>query len=412
MTKRELLYISPVVPYPTGNGISMRAYRHINALSSLYSIHLLVVGSPAESWKAFGSVSEICRQVAYLPVIPGKDFMMILRWKMSRLLLGWRGATPFDWFSATSRRLREAVRLVSNEKFDVVHAFRLFTTPYADLFWEKGLAKSRQVDLDDIESETRMRLSELYRRNGDRRMARQLAHEARIYERIEGRSLAGYRRVFVCSPLDRDRVAHKYPGTGVEVLPNVVAIPERREKTRRSSRFVFLFVGSFGYYPNEDGVVFLVERVLPLLRKKSRAPLAIKVVGGNMNAKLAGRLASIPEVELTGRIEDIASCYEDSDAAVIPIRAGGGTRIKALEAFAHRLPVVSTSIGVEGLPVEHESHVLTGDSEEVFAEQCHRIMTDGPLRRLMIELAYSLVRSSFHAGVAREVLCGSTASIG
>ena len=412
MSKPELLYISPVVPYPTGNGISMRAYHHIVALSSRYSVRLLVAGSRAESWQVFGPVSGICREVAYLPILPGRDFMMILRWKMSRLLFGWRGATPFDWYSATSRRLRQAVRLFSRRKFDVVHAFRLFTTPYADLFWEEGLAKSRQMDLDDIESETRMRLSDLYRRNGNRHMASQVASEARFYERIESRTLAGYHRVFVCSPLDRDRVGRKYPGTRVEVLPNVIALPERGKKPRRSSLFVFLFVGSLGYYPNADGVLFFIDRVLPLLRKKSRAPFAVRVVGGDMDAKLAARLAAIPEVELTGWVEDIESCYENSDAAIIPIRAGGGTRIKALEAFAHGLPVVSTPMGVEGLPVEHERDVLTGDSEEEFAEQCHRIMIDGQLRRLLIERASSLVQSSFHPGAAREVLCGGSASAG
>ena len=138
----------------------------------------------------------------------------------------------------------------------------------------------------------------------------------------------------------------------------------RKEKNTPGSPFTFIFVGSLGYYPNADGILFFADRVLPLLRAKSPLPFVVRVVGKGLSAKQSARLAAIPEVEIAGWVEDVSSCYKGSDAAIIPIRAGGGTRIKALEAFAHGVPVVSTSLGLEGLPVEDETHVLVGDSED------------------------------------------------
>jgi imidazole glycerol phosphate synthase subunit HisF len=126
-----------------------------------------------------------------------------------------------------------------------------------------------------------------------------------------------------------------------------------------------------------------------------------------MNApkRFAYYLSKFPEVDLIGPVVDTGAIYEYADAVVIPIRAGGGTRIKALEAFAYRKPVISTSIGVEGIPVNHEQHILIGDTAEDFAGQCVRIMFDSSIAKNLVENSFYLVQSSYTLEVIRERLC-------
>jgi len=104
-------------------------------------------------------------------------------------------------------------------------------------------------------------------------------------------------------------------------------------------------------------------------------------------------------------VVDTGPIYEYSDAVVIPIRAGGGTRIKALEAFAYRKPVISTSVGVEGIAANHEQHILIGDTAEDFARQCVRVMRDSSIGKNLVENSFSLVQSSYNFEVIKERLC-------
>ena len=87
--------------------------------------------------------------------------------------------------------------------------------------------------------------------------------------------------------------------------------------------------------------------------------------------------------------------YERSDAVIIPLRAGGGTRIKALEAFSYQKPVISTSIGMEGIRAQNESHVLIGDTASQFAFQCLRLMKNHPLRKKLADNSFTLVRELY-----------------
>src|SRR5205814_10238117 len=99
--------------------------------------------------------------------------------------------------------------------------------------------------------------------------------------------------------------------------------------------------------------------------------------------------------QLERPVPDAAPCYRAADAIVVPVRAGGGTRIKVLEAFSYRRPVVSTSIGIEGIDAHDAEHVLLADTADVFAEQCVRLMRDAALAERLTEDALSLVKRAY-----------------
>ena len=336
----RLLYVSPVLPSLTGNGLAMRAGSVLRALARHHSVHLHV-----------------------LPVYARWDDALVP--ELASLCAG----------------VTEGVAIEPPAALDVLHVFRLAALPFA----RQCAAAERHVDLDDIEPETYRRLAELHRLNGDAAGADAMDAEAVRYEPLLEEVLAGWDRLYVCSERDRARL-------GVDtarVLPNVVETAPRPE--RRDGSFTFLFVGNLDYYPNGDAVRWFAREVLPALQRRASAPFQV-LVAGNGEAP--------PELAHAGAVRDLGPCYAAADAAIVPLRAGGGTRIKILEAFAHGVPVVSTPVGAEGLEAGDGEHLLLGENAEAFARRCAELMASPELRRSLAERALRLVRDSYSIDAA------------
>ena len=131
-------------------------------------------------------------------------------------------------------------------------------------------------------------------------------------------------------------------GQNIQVLPNVIRLSSGPHPAKNSGPFTLLFVGNLAYYPNEDAVVYFLEHVLPCLRQRAKHPFCLTVIGSGQSRRLR-HYRQIPEYRYLGYVSELAPYYEQADAVVVPLRAGGGTRIKVLEAFSFKRPVVSTS---------------------------------------------------------------------
>jgi glycosyltransferase involved in cell wall biosynthesis len=158
-----------------------------------------------------------------------------------------------------------------------------------------------------------------------------------------------------------------------------------------------------GYYPNTDALLIFAEQIIPILRKKSRQQWHLRVVGTPPQKKWIRRLKHYPEIKFSGFIKDLNPEYEAADIVVTPIRGGGGTRIKILEAFAHGVPVVSTSKGVEGLDAENGVHLFIEDDPGLFADACIRLMNDNLIRNEISHRAFNLVASKYSPEVINRI---------
>lgn len=392
----RLLFISPVVPQPSGNGLSMRAYHVLRALTYKYSVHLLIIpnyrGTPPHK-----ELTQICRSVTYLPLTFSEELTTAIGLFVSKAIRKiWKrySAKPVETLFKRQRRKKIAVRLFKGFHFDRIHVFRLYMAPYAHLFRDWNFYGSAQLDMDDIESLTRRRLSRLFAVNGDDDNAAIFEAEAKCYEEMERHEIPRFDRVFVCSAHDRDMLYHS-GYKEIEVLQNIISIPQGADPSSPEKPFVFLFVGSMGYYPNRDAILYFCDRILPLIQRETTIALSVSIVGRGLSGKDTAKLDRIKEVRLAGYVPDIGTVYREAGCAILPIRAGGGTRLKALEAFAFRKPVVSTSLGMEGIEVKHEKEVLIADTPELFAKNCVRIMTDAKLRRSLAQNAFAFV-NRFH----------------
>ncbi|MEO3749483.1 glycosyltransferase family 4 protein [Streptomyces sp. B6B3] len=174
------------------------------------------------------------------------------------------------------------------------------------------------------------------------------------------------------------------------VVPNTYPVPAPGPP-RADGGATILFQGSFDWAPNADGAAWLTGEVLPLIR--DRVPEARVVLAGESTPDVAA-LAG-PHVEVTGAVPSMTPRLRAADLVVVPLRVGSGTRIKILEAFAHGVPVVSTTIGAEGLDAVPGEHLAVADTADGLARHCADLLTD-PARRTTMAAAASRLHAGRH----------------
>jgi glycosyltransferase involved in cell wall biosynthesis len=366
----------------------LRAGALLEALANHYDVYLLVVHLYGDrSATAERLMARCCRAFATVEPEAGR------RGLLQRFGGLFRQRMP-DLSRLSSRSLLLA-RPFEGVDFDTVHVFRLFMAQFAVPFLRSRPRPRLHLDLDDVESETRSRLAALYRLNGDSDAAQREEMEWRAFATLEKRLLPTFDRVYVCSERDRQKLVERYRCRSVRVAPNAVRLPEREPTTTAAERpFTFLFVGTFGYYPNDDAAGFFCREVLPLLRETARGPFRVNVVGRGGGREVQ-RLGSWPEVTVIGEVPDVAIYYRASDAVIVPVRSGGGTRIKVLEAFSFERPVVATTIGIEGIDAGDGAHAVIADTPAEFAAGCVRLMRNAGLAATLTTNAFELVRERY-----------------
>lgn len=403
---RDLLFVSPVFPAAGGNGAAMRCHAFLRVLAADYRVHLLVVNAPPAP-AAVAAVAERCAAVACAPIGLWRRRGEWLRGHAARLgpLYARWAPEPREWSRA--RRAQVAYPFAVHA-FDCAHVFRLYAVPVLDGLAAHASWRRTQLDLDELESSTRTQLARLAVATGDRALAALVGVEARQYAALEQTHLRRFDRVFVSSAVERDRVVAAGAHTAPEVAPNVVALPPdgpllARTEVTRAGPLSCLFVGTLGYAPNADAVAQFAEQVLPRLRARGVA-VRFDVVGAGLPARLVRALSARDDVRLLGFVPDLAPTYRDADVVVVPVRAGGGTRIKILEAFAHGRPVVTTPVGLEGVAAEHEREVLVAELADGFAAACERLARDRDLAAGLGTRARELVRRAHSDEVLRRAL--------
>lgn len=197
--------------------------------------------------------------------------------------------------------------------------------------------------------------------------------------------------VVVCSELD----ARRSRCPNAVVIPNGAEPPSVLRSDRRSLRGSVpsvLFVGALDYEPNTEAVQWFLREVWPTVR--SGRPDAVVRIVGRGGAAL-GRSTDGPGVELVGQVPDLQAELDRADVAVIPIRVGAGTRLKVVEALANRLPMVSTTVGCEGIDVVDGASALIADEAAGFAGSVLRLMADGGLRQRVAATGADLFERSY-----------------
>ncbi len=226
--------------------------------------------------------------------------------------------------------------------------------------------------------------------------------EWRKMETAERRYLRLADRVLTVSETDRDTFASFVEREKLSVIPTGVDVdyfqPMPVEETANS----LVFIGSMDWLPNEDAIFYFVDEILPLIKQQC-SQVSLEVVGRNPSRKLQALAEQEKSMRLTGWVEDIRPFVARGSVCIVPLRIGGGTRLKIFEAMAMSKAVVSTSVGAEGLPVQAGENILLADTPNDFANCVLSLLGDPNQRRRLATSARSLVQEKYSwPGVAEN----------
>ena len=292
---------------------------------------------------------------------------------------------------------------IAGRRFDAVHVARLYMAPLA----HGALTRAGQwsgvrklLDLDDDEGETLRRIGAQHMTHGRAALGLVAAREAKQFDRLEATMAPQFDRLLVCSKNDAATLQARHRNTKVTMVPNALR-PPRQAKYRSADRL--LFVGTLGYSPNTDAGIFLATEILPRVTAAVGRPVELLLVGADPPNELAA-LAVSHRVTVAGQPKNLGALYAAGGIAVLPIFAGGGTRIKAIEAFAHHCPLVSTSVGVEGLDIVDGTHAILAENADDLAASCVRILQSPALGATLTDAGSELYHRCYAFNVVAETI--------
>ena len=393
--RKTVLWLTYGLPWPTDRGGAIRYFNLIRQVAERYRVLLFAVLESADEARHVPKLASLCDRVEWAVMRAGSAT------ERARDLLGHllRGRPLATW-AYCSRSLETKLRaLVGSGAVDILQIEHSFLAPFRDAVPDGSLCRTI-LSFHNL-GETQYR-SMLGMQSGALAKLGFLV-KAILMRGWEARHAARFDRCLAVSEIEAQRLRAVVPGTAVSLVPNGVDTAALRPLPEAAASKRLIFVGHLRYPPNVDAVRFLANRILPALR--ARIPEARLTVVGDGVPGVLGEFAGRNDIELVGRVPCPLPYYQDAHVAVVPLRAGGGTRLKILEAMALGRPVVSTSLGCEGLAVEHGKHLLIADRADDFAAAVARLLSDRALATRLTLQARALVEKDYDwTGIADRLL--------
>ncbi len=383
------LVISPQSIVAPKTGSELRNYHLARQLSTFLEVTYLCFGPPEESTAGEQGIRILS--------VPRPD-----TYTFGRLLRGLLGRHPVSVLNYASSAMTDALKAaLKQDGFDCVQIEGLQMTGYLPTILEHS-PRPRAVicDWHNIESELMRRYGRTVSGLPRRLYALQTAAKLGWLERRLLRQPFAH---LVVSERDRELLLDIEPRARVFVVENGVDVAyysDAADAPRR--RFRVLFVGAMDYHANIEAAGRFAREAWPALHRA--APELVFTVVGRAPTPSVRALESLPGVEVTGTVPDVRPYYREALAAVIPLRVGGGTRLKILESMAAGVPVVSTRLGAEGLRARAGVHFLLAESPAEFQARILGMRSDPAGARALVQAACQLVRECYDWRVIGETL--------
>ena len=338
----RILFISPRQCWPASNGARLREFHFLRALGARCDLTYLYF---EDRDTRLQSRLPFCREITGVPKPAAYGPLNLAR--------GIAGRWPLPVLNYWSDEMEAAVRrALAASDYDLVHLDSIHM-----IRAESIAGSSRCVyNWHNIESEVIARYSA---RESNPAKAWYARHTARKMQALERSILSSAFGHLVCSDRERDQLRAIAPEARIEVIENGVDAASFTPSNEPGSSLIF--VGTMDYFPNIEAAISFARTVWPTLRQ--RFPhLRLAIVGANPAAEVRA-LSELEGVTVTGAVPDVRPYYRDAFAAIVPLRTGGGTRLKILEAMAAGVPVISSTLGAEGLAVSPNRDILIADPD-------------------------------------------------
>jgi len=374
----RVLQFAPRVCWPLDTGAKLRNYHLARVLAQHAAVSLLAFvdhqASPPKLENVYEQVFTVRRDSAYT---------------IAKMVRGGLGSIPLPVLNYTTAAMqRELEHFLGEGEFDIIQMESIHLMSYLPSIRRARKRPIVVCDWHNIESELMRRYSE---RERGRLRGAYAGRTSRQMSEFEKRALRDFDAHVVVSQRDADRMRAINPDARIFVVENGVdtafyaALEEKAELPARR----IVFVGSMDYHANIDGAVNFANSAWPRLRK--RQPGLIFTIVGKDPAPAVRELGQLPGIEVTGTVDDVRPFYREAIAAVVPLNVGGGSRLKILEAMAAGVPVVSTTLGAEGLDVQRDENIVIADSTEELIESITSVVENEDRRRHLIAAGRALV---------------------
>jgi glycosyltransferase involved in cell wall biosynthesis len=402
----SVLFVTPFLPSPPSFGAQRRLHELISGVAASNDVSVLSLVDPTEHYgEAIRATEEYCRRVV---TVSNPAYFASRARKRLRQLVSLGSPHSYEWLGHSEAMFHAALEQMLAHRFDVVHFELAHMAGYAQAC---GLGRSKgpvlcldehNIEYDIVKRTAGVAAGAIRRAYSAIEWRKVRREERHAWSHLDGCTLTSAR--------DQELLLADEPEARTAVVPNGVDLDFFRVSPRTAPREpkTLLFFGAIDYYPNTDAVLFFLRDVFPELVRRYPT-LRLCIVGRKPPQSIVDQRSA--NVEVTGVVDDVRPWIDRADAVIVPLRVGGGTRLKILEAMAMGKAVVSTALGAEGLDVVPERDLLAADDAAAFVTQICRLLDDPGLGWRVGAAARRLVTSRYSWRTAVERLSGFYAEL-
>lgn len=364
----RVLLLTQVLPYPPDSGPKVKTYYVLKYLAQQHRVTLVSFVRESDKPEYVRHLETLCERVITVPITRSKT--RDLRFLLESLRTG----DPWMMLRDERPEMRAALAALASEPFDVVHADQTNMGQYALPF--NGARKV--LDLHNALWMLYKRLAETTRPTSP--MKYLLARDWPLLKAYEGRLCRQFDAVTAVTDEDKQLLMEAGAPDDITVIPIAIDTDEQAFINRRPSGPHIVHIGTMYWPPNIDGINWFLDEVYPLV--KAQVPdVRCTLIGARPPESITRRGSADRTLNVTGYVEDPLPFLEDASMMVVPLLAGGGMRVKILNALSQGIPMVSTTVGCEGIRVTDGQDILIADDPAAFAAATIRLLTDAEVNR-------------------------------
>lgn len=382
----RILWLKTELLHPVDKGGKIRTYNMLKELKPAHHITYLTLDDGSAPPSAAEQATEYCHELIRIPHRTTAKFSLAFYSELASNLLS---SLPYAIKKYVSAGMRlELVKQVNTGQFDVVVCD--FLAPAANL--PADLSCPTILFQHNVEAIIWRRHFEVQKNAAKKAYLR---GQWRKMQKFEAEMCRQFGAVVAVSVEDRDTMITEYGVDNVYDIPTGVDVDFFRPSGHLPVRpNTLIFTGSMDWLPNEDGIRYFTEEIMPLIRREIPG-VTLTVVGRDPYPALVELSKRDESIIVTGRVDDVRPYMEQACGYIVPLRIGGGTRLKIYEAMAMEKAVVSTTIGAEGLPVKNGQELILADSNEAFANAVVKVLMKPDFAGNLGRTAAATVRQKF-----------------
>jgi polysaccharide biosynthesis protein PslH len=389
----KILWLKSELLHPVDKGGKIRTYQMLKHLKRDHHITYLSLRNPGLTREDFDAAREYCQKLVTVSWKEARKFSA----KFYRdLAANFRSPVPYAVEKYRSEPMRRAIELeISGGNYDLVVCD--FLVPSINLPEEMNCASV--LFQHNVES---MIWQRHYETQSSRLKKRFFFNQWQKMQAYERQACRRFDAVIAVSGVDRDLMREQFSLGEVYDVPTGVDTDYFQPLGGERQPAEVVFTGSMDWMPNEDAILYFADNILPLITR-ALPDVKLTVVGRNPTGRVRALAEANRQIKITGRVEDVRPYVDRASAYVVPIRVGGGTRLKIYEAMAMEKVVISTTVGAEGLPVRDGEELIIADRPGEFADAVIRTLRDEQFARKIGQSARRVVCEQFGWNMAATV---------